>query len=372
MTDRYVRAPEWITSHDHLRDWCARVEDDNILAIDTEFERQRTYFAELCLIQVASSDVIACIDTLALDDLDAMRELFAAPQTTRILHAGRQDLEVLHHAGVPLSPPLLDTQIAAALAGFNDQIGYADLVSELLGITLDKSQTRTDWRRRPLSAAQLSYAADDVRHLPAVAASLCERLERLGRLSWLEEDCLNINAVEVLDPPASEAWQRVKGLQNLPPAAFARGVALATWRESEARARDLPRGWVLKDSELVDVASQAPCDVRALARLLEDNPSAVRRHGEALLEILETSPDSITAVPSAAGPPSPEHRERAKACAKFLKERAAALGVQPAVLLTRREIEAVVSGRLPPRLREGWRVQVLDDLLDAFLASAEA
>ncbi|MEX2480945.1 MAG: ribonuclease D [Gammaproteobacteria bacterium] len=372
MSDSYSRAPEWITSDDHLRDWCARADGGRILAIDTEFERQRTYFAELCLIQVASSDAIACIDTLALDGLDALRALFAAPQTTRILHAARQDLEVLHHAGAPLAAPLLDTQIAAALGGFNDQIGYADLVYELLGIALDKSQTRTDWRRRPLSAAQLSYAADDVRHLPAVAASLCQRLEQLGRLPWLEEDCRNLNAVEVIDPPASEAWQRVKGLQGLPPAAFARARTLATWREGEARARDLPRGWVLKDSELLVVALRAPHDVRALGRVLEGNPAFVRRHGDALLEVLENAPDETTAMPQSAGPPTPAQRERAKTCAGHLKARAAELGLQPAVLLTRREIEAIVSGRLPPRLREGWRAQVLDGLLDEFLAPAAA
>ncbi|MEQ8492764.1 MAG: ribonuclease D, partial [Gammaproteobacteria bacterium] len=169
--------------------WLAGCDPQAPLAIDTEFERQRTYFARLCLVQIACAERIALIDTLAVDDLTPLAGVLAAPGRCKLLHAARQDLEVLYHAGLVLGPPLVDTQVAAALAGFDEQIGYAELVRELLGVTLDKSQTRTDWRQRPLSERQLHYAADDVRHLAALDAALGERLAALGREAWLEEEC---------------------------------------------------------------------------------------------------------------------------------------------------------------------------------------
>ncbi|MEQ8661754.1 MAG: HRDC domain-containing protein, partial [Gammaproteobacteria bacterium] len=327
-----------------------------------------TYFARLCLVQVACAQRIAVIDILALDGPVVLAAALATPARVKLLHAARQDLEVLHFAGLGLAAPLVDTQVAAALAGFDEQIGYAELVRELLGITLDKSQTRTDWRQRPLSARQLQYAADDVRHLDALGAALRERLEALGRTPWLDEECAGLADPAVYDPPLRDAWQRVKGLAGAPPAAFAAGVLLARWREERARERDLPRGWVLKDAELLALAHAAPRNLAELAALLTDNPAFVRRHGDAVLAVLggglAADDDAVQAV--SAGPPSPAQRQRAKDCAARVRACAESLGISPAVLLTRREIERLVAGQAPARAVRGWRAAPLAAIVAEF------
>ena len=366
MTAR-VPPPVWITEEAQLVDWCSQTANSSALAIDTEFERQRTYFAELCLVQLACDGAVACIDTLALASSQALGAVLGGTDRRKIIHAARQDLEVLLHAGAAVAGPIEDTQIAAALAGFSDQIGYADLVHEILGVVLDKSQTRTDWRRRPLSAAQLEYAADDVRFLPELATLLRERLERLGRLAWYAEDCQDINAPALLDPPVGDAWQRVKGLGSLSGPPLARAIALATWREEQARARNLPRGWVLKDSELLAVVTQAPAHTRALSAVLDDNAAFVRRDGAAVLDLLAAADPAMLPAPLPEAPPSAAQRDQAKAFASAMRRRAAELGLEPAVLLTRREIESIVAGRLPSRVSRGWRGEVLGDIVARFL-----
>ena len=308
-----------------LQAWCANARAASLVSLDTEFERQRTYFAQLCLVQIAVADSVACIDPLAGLELEPLFDFLAAPSRTKIFHAGRQDLEVLHFAGGSLEAPLIDTQLAAALAGFAEQIGYADLVSQLLGVTLDKSQTRTNWQQRPLTEKQLHYAADDVRYLGAVHNELVLRLKTLGRLHWLQEDCAALNAPELIDPPPDRAWQRVKGLVGVHDRAFARGAALAHWREQCARENDLPRGWVLKDAEVVMLALQAPNDERALAAVITDQSALVRRSGEAILEVLQAAGNDAPPVRPQA--PDAAMRQVVKQLGTKVRARALELGV---------------------------------------------
>jgi len=369
MDNPYAAAPEWITDEAALAAWCAAVPAGAELAIDTEFERQRTYYAELCVVQLAAAGRIACVDMLALGASPALAALFARRDLRKLAHAARQDLEVLAQTGALPTPPFHDTQIAAALVGFDEQIGYAELLRAELDVEIDKSQTRTDWRQRPLSAAQLAYAADDVRYLPALAARLDARLAALGRSGWFEEDCREALRAASTSPPPAAAWQRVKGLAGLPAAAFARGAALAAWRETQAQAANLPRGWVLKDAELVAIAAAGAGDRAALAALLPDNPAFVRRHGASVCALLAAPPEPAGAPPGAA--PSPAERARGKACAARLRARAEALGVQPAILMTRREIEALVRGERPQRLVDGWRAEVLADVVAACAEDAQ-
>lgn len=342
-----------------LQQWCDHTRDAGFAAIDTEFERSRTYFAQLCLVQVATDNAIACIDPMDGIDLAPIFSNWGVPGRHKILHAARQDLEVLHFAGARDLTPLLDTQIAAALCGFSEQIGYAELAHELLGVTLDKSQTRTDWRRRPLSPRQLAYAADDVRHLGAISSELSARLEARGRLAWWHEDCARLYDPSVIDPPAAQAWQRVKGTSALGDAAFARAVALATWREETARQRNLPRGWVLKDAELVAVAERAPRTLRELGDALQGDARSVRRHGDTLLELLLNPP----AAPARNGPLSPAERKHVKALAADVTAVATALDMPPSCLLTRKEMEQLIRGSQPARLDSGWRRQELATVL---------
>jgi ribonuclease D len=359
---------ELISDTAALGSWCDRNEDARFVTLDTEFERQRTFFAQLCLIQLATPQSVACIDPLGGVELAALFDYLAAPNRTKIMHAGRQDFEVLHFVGAPRMTPIIDTQIAAALAGFAEQIGYADLVQNLLGVTLEKSQTRTNWKQRPLTPAQLHYAADDVRYLAAVSDALTERLSLLGRNEWLLEDCASLQDAEVIDPPVELAWKRVKGLAALSEDAFRRSVNLAAWRENAARNRDLPRSWVLKDAELVALALASPADQRVLSAVLGHEPGKLRRDGEAILEAMNAVSANSTALQPRTLPPTPEERQTLKRLNSGVQTIADELGLNASILLTRREMEQIVRGELPARIVHGWRGNVLGDLLAKFTA----
>ena len=357
----------FIAGQAELESLCRELGAARRIAIDTEFERQRTYFAELCLVQISAADVVACIDPYAVSSLAPLSTALAAPAATKILHAARQDLEILYQTSGCLPVPLFDTQVAAGLAGFADNIGYADLVQQVLGVVLDKSQTRTDWRQRPLTDAQLRYAADDVRYLDELAARLHERLCALGREAWLDEESRALAAPATYDQPAASAWQRVKGLAALPAPAFARAVALAAWREDMARRRNLPRGWVVRDDELIDIAVLAPADTRALgASTLSE--AAVRRYGEAILETLARPLPAVEQPAqrrlTAAG------RRLLKAIGQRAQEIAGELNVAVSLLVTRRELEACICGQVPARLSAGWRQAVLRDVVALAAAGA--
>ncbi len=362
---------EVIVDNAALTAWCDNAAGASFVAVDTEFERQRTYFAELCLIQVAAGGSLACVDTLADLDLQILFQYFADDARTLMIHAARQDLEVLHFAGATRLAPLSDTQLAAALAGYAEQIGYADLVRQLLGVDLDKSQTRTNWRQRPLTSRQLHYAADDVRYLGAVHDALLGELDAAGRLAWFREDCRGLHDPESIDPPVELAWQRLKRIDGMPEAAFARAIALATWREREARARNLPRSWVLADPALHALAIQAPRDREALAVVLDGNAAFVRRDGEALLATLAAADRSDAAAPAREPPLGIEQRQCVKRINANTRDIAAQLGINPSALLTRREMEQMVRGQVPPRLVQGWRSEVLGGLVKEFCSPGD-
>src|SRR5690554_3207263 len=167
---------------------CAQLADSEWLAVDTEFHREKTYYPQLCLIQIANDALIACIDPLAIDDLSPLLDLFYRPDLTLVFHAARQDLELFHMLRQSLPKRIFDTQLAATVLGYGDQVGYGNLVKQCLNVDLDKAHSRADWRQRPLSAEQIDYAADDVRYLRALYHRLRDELIKTGRLDWLRED----------------------------------------------------------------------------------------------------------------------------------------------------------------------------------------
>jgi len=361
MTEIHHGEFRFIAAQTALESLCTELHEAPWLALDTEFERSRTFYAELCLVQIAAPGVLACIDPFAIDSLTPLMDVLAASPATKQLHAARQDLEVLYQIDGRLPVPLLDTQVAAGLAGYADNIGYADLVQQMLGLTLDKSQTRTDWRQRPLTSAQLDYAAADVLHLYPVTRLLEEKLAGLGRSAWLREDCQALLAVENYRQPPDTAWQRLRGLSNLSAEAQARAVALAAWRETTAQSRNLPRGWVLKDDELLSLANSVPANAPALAAQLASNGN-VRRHAEAIIELLHA--ERATLPPLAGRRLTATGRaalKRLSTCAQSIAQR---LGIAPSILITRRELESLVCGETPGRLRDGWRGAQLAELVD--------
>src|SRR5579862_683853 len=274
----------------------ARLSREARVGLDTEFLRERTYRAQLCLLQLSSADEAACVDPLAVTDLTALAALLTSSPVTKIMHASRQDLEVLLPV-VGLVRPVFDTQIAASLGGFPAQVGYAELVRRVLGHELAKLHTRTDWSQRPLGSEQIEYALDDVRFLLPLAEKLEEQLAKLGRRDWLEEELALLGDARVLTVEPEEAWLRLKGLRDLDPARERLARGLAAWRERTALERNRPRGWILDDSALRDIVMRVPRSLEAFASIPQF-PAAVLRHcGAELLECVR-----IAQVPDPAPP----------------------------------------------------------------------
>jgi len=328
------------------------------VGVDTEFMRERTYYAQLCLLQLGTPGLSVCVDPLAIQSLDPLRPLMSASATCKILHAARQDLEVLAPV-VGNVAPVFDTQVAAALVGFPAQVGYAELVSRIIGVELHKSQTRTDWSRRPLSAAQLDYALDDVRHLPPLREALGERLERLGRKDWFDEE-MALLAGESYSVDPDLAWLRIKAFTDLDPDRQRLARQLAAWRERRAISSNRPRGWILPDAALRDIVLQVPRDRRDLAGLRE-LPEGIRANsGPQLLELI-----SAAAVPDPAAPlpprrrPDPQQLELVARLADATRRIGAALELAPEILATRRELERLANGHRDGPLLRGWRREVV-------------
>lgn len=340
------------------------------VALDTEFVRERTYRARLCLVQIATPDLLACIDPLSVDVTPLLDALYR-PTLLKVLHAARQDLEVLYDVRGAVLAPVFDTQLAAAFTGPEDQIGYGALVERLTGHRLDKQATRTDWSQRPLTEAQLAYARDDVHFLREVYAQLAARLEAQGRRGRLEEECgaLADPALYATDP--AQAWRRLRAGQHLPPAAQQRLAALAAWREQTARERDLPRGWIVKDAVLMDLASDPPPNLAALAQREGMTPAVVRKWGNELMVRLgaaaSESPARLWEVPVRLDAAQ-------SALLKRWSERAQALataeGLSATLLATRQDLQDLLL-RGDGRLARGWRRQLLGEELLRERAAAQ-
>ncbi len=360
---------ELITTDAALADLCRALEGSGWIALDTEFLRERTYRARLCLVQVANRELVACIDPLALPDLGPLTALLQDSGTLKVLHAARQDLEVFHDLDGRVPGPIFDTQIAAAYLGYDDQIGYAALVADLTAVVLDKAHTRTDWSARPLSTAQLRYAADDVHYLRPVYEQLLDRLQARGRLAWVEEDCRRLTEPALYAADPEEAWRRLRGGADLPPAGQQVLRVLAAWREREAQARDLPRSWVLRDDALFELARRQPDSGQALAGVASLDDNGRRRHGQALLAAIAEGRRAEPQILWPRLPPlSSEQTALAKRLMASLRQLASDQHMAPSVLATRRDVEKLVRGVEPGQLFHGWRAALLTPALAPLLS----
>ena len=348
---------ELLTCSDALAAFCDRASKAEALALDTEFMRERTYYPELCLIQAALPDEIVLIDPLSELDLSPLAQLMASGGD-KILHACRQDQEVLVAALKSAPMPLFDTQHAAALCGFPPQWSYAALVTQFSGVELAKTATRTDWSRRPLSTQQLEYAADDVRYLIDIRAQLMDKLAALGRLDWFAQDMRAMES-QPLDVEPMQAWQRVKGkgLQQGRPRAVLQ--TLAAWRELRGQSRNRPRRWVLSDEALLAIANAQPQTVQALAALSDVPEGVVRNQGSELLDCVAQAQDLEI--------PHLEQRIPDKAVIAglqtTLRKIAQELELDSSLLATRADLNALVLDGHSPRLQNGWRADVVGDVL---------
>lgn len=357
----------YIDSPSQLETLCQQIRNSEWLALDTEFVREKTYYAKLCLLQICDGKVAACVDPLAIKDLGPLLDILDNPDTVKVFHAGYQDLEIFHHGWQRLPAPLFDTQLAASLLGLGDQVGYGNLVQQMLGHQLEKGHARTDWSRRPLEQEQLRYALDDVIYLGELYLKLQAELEAQGRTDWLTEDF-----TELADPSSytidpSTMWQRIKGRKYLKGVQLSVLQALAAWREGEAERADRPRRWILKDEVLTELARRQPQGITDLEKIRGLEAGAIKRWGDTLLRLIADA----KALPKEQWP-----REKAKptrltpnqeavtdllmCCLRLQGEKES---IAPSALAARRDLERLVSGDRELELLHGWRKLVAGELL---------
>ncbi len=277
-----------IKTNDALAEACERFARQPYIAVDTEFMRESTYWARLCLVQIAGGGEASAIDPLADGiDLGPFYELLTNTDIVKVFHAARQDLEIFHHERGVVPAPLFDTQVAAMVCGFGDSVGYEKLVRELTGARIDKSSRFTDWARRPLSRRQIDYALSDVVHLCRVFEELLAKLKRSGRESWLNEEMAVLADPDTYEPPLEDAWRRIK-TRNRGGRFLAILKELAAWRDSNAQQRDRPRNRILRDEVLLAIAADAPRSIEELKRV-RSFPRGVADRSEAndILEAVE-------------------------------------------------------------------------------------
>ena len=359
-----------VTTTASLADWASRLQSAPAIGLDTEFLRERTYRAELCLIQAATADDATCIDPLAEMSLTPLTPVLTGePGTTpvKVMHASRQDVEVLFPlAG--LVRPVFDTQIAAALTGLPAQVGYGELVRRTLGTDLAKSHTRTDWSRRPLSLEQVEYALDDVRYLLPLKASLEEQLDKLNRLTWLAEELSSLTDAQSFTVNPDEAWQRLKGLRGLDPGRTRLTRALAAWRERRAIERNRPRGWIIDDIAIREIVMRVPRTVDQLSQVPELQPGVVKNCADEILQMIAEAEVPNPPPPVMSRPrPSPEQTALVRKLATLNQTIAQGLGLSPEVLATRRDIEQLAEGARNGPILQGWRRTVIGEPLLAAL-----
>ncbi len=363
-----------IETRSALEDFIASVEQETLLAIDTEFFRETTYFPKLGLVQLASRKQLACIDPLAFDARDGLARLLLNPDITKLFHSCSQDLEVLLQYLGALPCPVIDTQIASAMQGEKDQISYANLVAEIMHVELDKSQTRTNWLKRPLSSKQLEYAAEDVLYLIPVYEQLEQGLRDNGRLHWLQQDCEQLcRNVGRFEPDFDRVWLRVKGTQKCRGEQLAIIDALARWREHKAIALDLTRRQVLSDDLITAAAFHKPADSTSLLA----HGKAHRRLGQEdyaeILQLIQTAaasdPDSWPSPP--AYRLSPEQKALIKRLMAVLETTASELGIAQAVLGSRKDIEKLINGERDLAILKNWRRQCVGERLLALVVESQ-
>lgn len=356
------------------------------LALDTEFLRERTYFPKLCLVQLATADLLAAIDPLTCRDLGPLWRLLLDGREV-VLHASSQDLEIVQRLAGDLPGRVFDTQIAAAFLGLGDSIGYARMVEILVGEAPRRSEAYTDWTERPLRPEQLEYALDDVRYLLACADTLDERLEKRGRREWVREELEAVTAAVCHSPEPTQQWSRVSGARGLPARALVVLREVAAWREREAVRRDEPRQRLVPDRVLLEIARRAPRNETQVRRLRGLHP---READRSMGDILEAVARGL-AVPEADWPSFPALPPRVDATGveavaslldAALRDRASELELASRLVGTRSDLELLVRLELGGSIEEhgaaalpmlrGWRRTVAGDDLLALLRGETA
>ena len=328
-----------------LADFCDHLNSSPVLAIDTEFVRERTYYHKLGLIQVSDGTHFAAIDPIHISNLEPFLNLVRNQSTVKVFHAARQDLEILHRLCDGVIQPVFDTQIAASVVGWGSQISFAKIVNKVLGKKIDKSETYTDWCRRPLSERQIEYALDDVRLLFPVYENLKKVLKRLNREEWLQGEFIPLEDPDNFKAPNLEKlYMRIKNIRTLAPKNFAIICELAQWREKEAQVRDCLAKSIVRDESLLELARKAPIDSEGLSRIRGLHKNEITRSKKNILAAIQKGLnlplDQIPKLPEFEiykAPPGIEEMLSA-----LVQIRADKLKIEPSVLADRKKINDFV------------------------------
>lgn len=351
MQEYYVDSPT------QLNDLCERLCGSSWLALDTEFMREKTYYAQFCLLQIANEDLIACVDPLALN-LEPLLDLIYDPSIIKVMHSARQDLELLYDLRHALPHPLFDTQIAATVSGYGDQVGYGALVQGMFGVELDKSHTRTDWSQRPLDPKQLRYAADDVRYLVQVYLRQRTELERNGRLAWLADDFAELTDENKYINTPLNAWRRIRQANTLKGVQLAVLRGLAGWREERAKAVNKPRKWIVSDDVLLEIARHMPTDIERLGKIRGMEAQTLKRSGGDIIALIAEGKNLPKEQwPQLDVPLRLDARQESLVdmLMAVVRRRGTENAVSPATLTTRKELESLVLGQQDLSILHGWR-----------------
>lgn len=358
--------PIWIDTPDALRAHLQQL--PTWVGLDTEFIREKTFWPQLALVQISIGEQTLLVDPLIPGMPQALAPLLADTNVVKVMHSASEDLVALNCACQTLPSPIFDTQIAAALAGLGGGMGYQKLVAAITGVTLPKGETRSDWLRRPLSAAQLEYAADDVTHLGVLYHTLSEKLQALGRDQWLAQDCARMVAQAA--EADGERWPHLsmRSAQFLDAPAQRVLLRLLRWREAQARSSDRPRSWIMDNELAVNLARRPPSTRQALGQWLEQQPKAPKKLADEIWEALSTPLEDEDEAPLAKA--TEADKQRLKRLQDAVAKRTAELGLPDGILASRRWLEVLMDqGQWPPALG-GWRREQLEATLAPLLPDA--
>lgn len=360
----------YLSTSEELAAFCDRASTCKVLAIDTEFLREKTYYPKLCLVQVAAGDDIAAVDPLRVRDLSPLAALLEAPDVTKVFHACSQDLEVLLDGMGVACAPVFDTQLAAAFLGMRQQVSYGSLVEAYCGVHLPKAESLTDWSRRPLDPEQLAYAEDDVRYLPGIYERMLSELTRRDRLSWVGPEMAELCDVSRVRRDPSEAYLRLRRSGSLTRRQLALAREVCAWRERAAAERDVPRKWVLSDEVVVEVCKRAPASLERLRRV-RGTEQLSERDARGVLAAVERGrscpPEECPRVVKHLRP-SPETEgviDLMYAVLRLISERS---GVATQLIATRDDLLEFLQNRGSSRLATGWRRELAGATLERLLS----
>jgi len=380
-------SPELIETPQQMEQLLAHLSQHSLIAVDTEFFRETSYYPQLALVQIATDSMVACIDPLAFDALPALKKLLLDNTITKVFHSCSQDLEVLFYYLGAEPCAIYDTQIANALLSEHHQAGYAAVVENELGIVLDKSQTRTNWLQRPLTAKQIQYAGDDVLYLYHLQYALDEKLQLTGRTDWFKEESKKLNENKNNYQVASELlWKRVKGSTRLKPNKLAIVQAIALWREQLAQQQDRTRRKILADDIIIELALAAPDNISAIEQLIGTKYGFSISLKQLLLDAILAAKQ----IPSEQYPDNrfeildTEQKNKLKTLQQMVNKKAEELGVSSAILSSRKELEKLILEHSQPtsvasaelNVLQGWRLacigqQLLENLLKTVVSEQQ-